>query len=191
MGLGTHKGQVALVTGSGRGLGRAIAERLADGVADVAIHDISSVVGASARYGLNALQTATAVKLSRTLWIVPVALAMAYAAGERRRPAVTNSTFGFGHEQASPPARQKVQVPWFVGLFLLASIARSSLPGVAAASPLMAHIAIAGLTLALFLIGSGLSPSTLKAVGWKAMVQGLVLWVFISGASLLVIVRWM
>lgn len=42
MGSATHKGQVALVTGSGRGLGRAIAERLAEGGADVAIHDISN-----------------------------------------------------------------------------------------------------------------------------------------------------
>ncbi|HEY2587975.1 MAG TPA: putative sulfate exporter family transporter [Tepidisphaeraceae bacterium] len=159
--------------------------------AGVAIHDISSVVGASARYGLTALQTATAVKLSRTLWIVPVALAMAYAAGARRRPAVANSTFGFRPERASTPERQKVQVPWFVGLFLLASVARSYVPGVAAVAPMTAHVAIAGLTLALFLIGAGLSASTLKAVGWKAMVQGLLLWAFISGASLLVVMRWM
>jgi uncharacterized integral membrane protein (TIGR00698 family) len=159
--------------------------------AGVAIHDISSVVGASARYGLAALQTATAVKLSRTLWIVPVALAMAYAAGARRRPTVANSQFGFGPGQASPPERRQVQVPWFIGLFLLASVARSFVPGVAAAAPMMSRVAIAGLTLTLFLIGAGLSAATLKAVGWKAMVQGLVLWVFISTASLVVIVWWM
>jgi uncharacterized membrane protein YadS len=46
--------------------------------AGVAIHDISSVIGAASRYGLTALQTATAVKLSRALWIVPVASGAAY-----------------------------------------------------------------------------------------------------------------
>ena len=43
----------------------------------VAIHDISSVVGPAVSYGLNCLQTATAVKLSQTIWIVPLPLLMA------------------------------------------------------------------------------------------------------------------
>jgi uncharacterized membrane protein YadS len=43
--------------------------------AGIAIHDISSVVAAASAYGHDALQTATVVKLSRTLWIMPVALA--------------------------------------------------------------------------------------------------------------------
>src|SRR6516165_6904497 len=88
--------------------------------AGIAIHDISSVVGASARYGLDALQTATAVKLSRALWIIPVSLAAAaiFQPREDRRQAVRNH-------------KPTVRFPWFIGFFLLASVARSFVPGMA------------------------------------------------------------
>jgi NAD(P)-dependent dehydrogenase (short-subunit alcohol dehydrogenase family) len=49
MAEGTLSGQVALVTGSGRGLGRVIVERLAELGADVAVHDLSPE--APAKYG--------------------------------------------------------------------------------------------------------------------------------------------
>ena len=152
--------------------------------AGVAIHDVSSVVGAAKGYGLDALQVATAVKLSRALWIVPLALGITLAYG--RRPQLTNATFGFDPQQATP---RKVQIPWFIGLFLLASVMRSFVPGVAAAAPALAHAATAGLTLTLFLVGTGLSVRTLKSVGWKAMLQGFLLWAFISAASLMVILH--
>ena len=143
--------------------------------AGIAIHDISSVVGASAHYGLTALQTATAVKLSRALWIIPVSLGAAIAAGRSRRPS------------AGTPG--KLQVPWFIGFFLLASVARSVVPGIAALSPAISHLATVGLTMTLFLIGAGLSRQTLSAVGWKPLVQGMILWLVISTGSLFVILR--
>jgi len=160
----------------------------------VAIHDISSVVGAASRYGLPALQTATAVKLSRALWIVPVAIAAALAF-RRQNPETTpapigglaDTTVGFDPRQTPLKAQGKIQVPWFIGLFLLASVARSYLPGVASASPALSHIAAVGLTLTLFLIGAGISQETLKMVGWKPMAQGILLWLAISAGSLLVI----
>ncbi len=139
--------------------------------AGVAIHDISSVVGAASHYGYEALQTATAVKLSRTLWIVPLALAASAAFRAPRQP----------------DAKSGSRVPWFVGLFLLASLARSFVPGTAAVAPYLARLATLGLTLTLFLIGAGISARTLKAVGWKPLLQGLVLWFAISIGSLLVI----
>src|SRR5579884_3346265 len=43
----------------------------------LAIHDTSSVVGAAAKYGAQALAVGTTVKLARALWIIPVALVTA------------------------------------------------------------------------------------------------------------------
>jgi uncharacterized integral membrane protein (TIGR00698 family) len=144
--------------------------------AGVSIHDISSVVGATAVYGLEALQRGTAVKLSRALWIVPLSLGAALA---MRR----------GRAGAAIPTRARVAVPWFIGFFLLASVVRSASSGVAAASPAIARVARAGMTLTLFLIGAGLSRKALAAVGWRPMVQGILLWLAIGGLSLLVVMH--
>ena len=153
----------------------------------MAIHDISSVVGAASHYGLNALQTATAVKLSRALWIVPVAFGAAYAFQPRQRTVARGARIALTPHRLEKP---KVAVPWFVGFFLLASVLRSYVPGVAAGRPgTLAHAATIGLTLTLFLIGAGLSAQTLRSVGWRPLLQGVVLWVFISVASLGIIMR--
>ena len=150
--------------------------------AGVAIHDISSVVGAASHYGLSALQTATAVKLSRALWIIPVAFGAAYIFCPGRGASGTP-------EDATAAEKPRVKVPWFVGFFLLASVVRSYVPGVAAVAPMLSHTATVGLTLTLFLIGAGLSARTLRQVGWRPLLQGVLLWVFISGASLGIILR--
>ena len=142
--------------------------------AGIAIHDISSVVGAASHYGLTALQTATAVKLSRALWIVPISLAAAF---------LFRRTAGPGQ------AAGKLQIPWFIGFFLLASVARTLLPGIAVLAPALSHLATVGLTLTLFLIGTGLTRAMLKAVGWQPLAQGVILWLAISGGSLWVILR--
>ncbi len=146
----------------------------------VAIHDISSVVGAASTYGTKALQIATAVKLSRALWIVPVALVVAHF----HRPAAGSPA---SSTQAPPAPARRFPVPWFIGCFILASLARTFIPGVASASPALTIAARIGLTLTLFLIGAGLSRQTLKAVGVRPMVQGIILWAFISVTSILAI----
>jgi len=142
--------------------------------AGVSIHDISSVVGAASQFGLGALETATAVKLSRALWIIPVCLVLI----KMSRPPLT-----LGYRQSS------IQIPWFIGLFLLASMLRTFVPDIAAITPKIKHLSSLGLTLTLFLIGASLSRQTLKAVGWKPMIQGAVLWVFISASSLWLILQ--
>lgn len=164
--------------------------------AGVAIHDISSVVGAASRYGLPALQTATAVKLSRALWIVPVAACAALtfrryslSSAPTKAVGVTGATVGFDPHQTPAKAQGKIQVPWFIGLFLLASLARSFVPGAAPAAPSLSHLATVGLTLTLFLIGAGISRRTLQTVGWKPLAQGILLWLAVSAGSLVVILR--
>ncbi|MBW4541768.1 MAG: putative sulfate exporter family transporter [Myxacorys chilensis ATA2-1-KO14] len=136
--------------------------------AGVAIHDISSVVGAASHFGLGALETATAVKLSRSLWIIPISL---IAIGMLRQPLTSDQ-------------RHSIQIPWFIGLFLLASMLRTFVPTLAALVPTITHFSTIGLTLTIFLIGTGLSKQALRAVGWKPMIQGVLLWVFISASSL-------
>ena len=148
--------------------------------AGVAIHDISSVVGAGMSYGPGALQTATAVKLSRSLWIVPVTLAIAFGLG-RRAPA---SAAAEGSRRAK---RFKIYVPWFIGYFLLASLVRSYVPDITLWLPAISEIARRGMILALFLVGTSLSLRALRAVGWRMMAVGLTLWIFVSVLSLLAI----
>jgi uncharacterized integral membrane protein (TIGR00698 family) len=141
--------------------------------AGVAIHDISSVVGAASHFSTDALNTATAVKLSRALWIVPVSLLFAFL-------------FRY-HKPTDRHTSHSIQVPWFIGLFLVASVIRSVSPTVADWSPVITHFSETGLKLTLFLIGAGLSTRALKAVGWQPILQGIILWIVISISSLGVI----
>ncbi|MBU6427549.1 MAG: putative sulfate exporter family transporter [Cyanobacteria bacterium REEB65] len=141
--------------------------------AGVAIHDISSVVGAAKVYGSRALSVATAVKLSRSLWIVPVALLARW--------------FYLRNKTQDPQTAKPLRKPWFILYFLLASVARTWIPAVAQAAPLLGMLASRGLTLTLYLIGSGLSLAALKRVGWRPLAQGTILWAMLGGLSLLAI----
>jgi uncharacterized integral membrane protein (TIGR00698 family) len=143
--------------------------------AAVAIHDTSSVVGAATAYGQQALQEATVLKLARALWIVPLALA---AAALARRG-------------AEPVTGRKPPLPWFIGLFVLASVVRSLVPPTAYGPlDLVARLARVGLVLTLFLIGAGLTRATLRSVGIRPMLQGVLLWAALGAASLAAVVGW-
>lgn len=133
----------------------------------IAIHDTSSVVGAASKYGEQALQIATTVKLARALWIVPVAFGTAFL---------------FKSDQT------KVKIPYFIGLFIIAMLANTYLPFLKPFSPYIVQLAKKGLTLTLFLIGSGLSLKVIRSVGVKPFLQGVLLWVAISSVSLWAIV---
>lgn len=134
----------------------------------IAIHDTSSVVGAAGKYGPEALQIATTVKLARALWIIPVSLAAA----------TLQSRTG----QSSTTGRARIKIPWFIGLFILAILFNTWLP-LPALSHLVLRASHAGLTLTLFLIGSGLSRQVLKGTGIRPLLQGIVLWTLISGVA--------
>lgn len=145
--------------------------------AAIAIHDTSSVVGASAKFGAEALATATAVKLSRALWIVPIALAAAFWMKRKRSFNTTNA-----------PAKA-VNLPYFVLFFIIASLINTFVPGASNLRVWLVPVAKTGLTLTLFLIGTGLSREMLASVGIKPMIQGIVLWIAISTASLFAIIH--
>ncbi|HLL89827.1 MAG TPA: putative sulfate exporter family transporter, partial [Tepidisphaeraceae bacterium] len=152
--------------------------------AGVAIHDVSAVVAASARYGDEAMRVATAVKLSRTLWILPVAAVAAYLCRDR-------GTTADGGGAATPARKATAAVPWFIGVFLLASAGRTLVPAIGNVAPTIATVAKAGLAMTLFLVGTSLSVQCLRTVGWRPLVQAAVLWASISGASLAaVVVMW-
>ena len=130
--------------------------------AALAIHDTSSVVGAASRYGSEALAIATTVKLARALWIVPLALATA---------AVKHS-------------KSKVQIPWFIFLFCLAALINTYGPQEPRLSQMFFQLGRLGLTVTLFLIGTGISRATLKEVGWRPLVQGVLLWILVGVSSI-------
>lgn len=133
----------------------------------IAIHDTSSVVGAASKYGAEALQIATTVKLVRALWIVPLAIATSIIF--QKRPA-------------------KIKIPYFIIYFIIAMIIGTYLPpyvptfGIIV--PYLTAAAKSGLTLTLFLIGAGSSYKMIKSVGYKPLLQGVILWIFISVVAL-------
>jgi uncharacterized integral membrane protein (TIGR00698 family) len=129
----------------------------------IAIHDTSSVVGAASRYGEEALQVATTVKLTRALWIIPLALGTAvfFKSGE-----------------------QKIKIPYFIGYYVLAMCLNTYVPAIKPFTPFIVAAAKTGLTITLFLIGAGLSRKNMRAVGLRPFIQGIVLWVVISVAAL-------
>jgi uncharacterized integral membrane protein (TIGR00698 family) len=132
--------------------------------AAIAIHDTSSVVGAGAAYGEQALEVATTIKLTRALWIIPLALVTSAVRQEGSR---------------------KIAVPWFivyfVGAMLLNTYVLNRVPSVGL---FISGLARKGLIVTMFFIGASLSRSVLRAVGVKPLLQGILLWVLISAASL-------
>jgi uncharacterized integral membrane protein (TIGR00698 family) len=141
--------------------------------AALAIHDTSSVVGAAAKYGPQALVIATTVKLARALWIVPLALVTA-AVKQKRSPKAT----------IAGALHVRIQFPWFILFFLLAALANTYLPGQHSATQLFFILGRFGLTATLFLIGTGISRATLKEVGWRPLLQGVLLWLGVGLTSL-------
>ena len=132
--------------------------------AAIAIHDTSSVVGAGAAYGEEALQVATTIKLTRALWIIPLAL-------------VTSIIFRSDGK--------KISIPWFILFFIVAMLINTYLladyPEV---GKFIAGIARKGLIITMFFIGASLSVDVIKSVGIRPLLQGILLWIIISAASL-------
>jgi uncharacterized integral membrane protein (TIGR00698 family) len=135
--------------------------------AAIAIHDTSSVVGAGAAYGEEALQVATTIKLTRALWIIPLALATSFIFKSKG---------------------QKISIPWFILFFVLAMIFNTYVLSTTEVGTMIGHyindFARKSLTITLFFIGASLSRDVLKSVGIKPLIQGVLLWIIISLSTL-------
>lgn len=133
--------------------------------AALAIHDTSSVVGATAKFGAVALAVGTTVKLARALWIVP----MSVGASLFKKTAA------------------RIQWPWFILFFCLAALSNTYIHLFQPLYPVLQHFGVIGLTVTLFLIGTGLSTKTLREVGVRPLLQGVLLWIVVAIGSLALI----
>jgi len=152
--------------------------------AGVAIHDMASVSAVAKGYHAvnapdaltsTALDQANVVKLTRVLWIIPITLAAAWWAARRDR------------QQTDATAKPKMQWPWFIGLFILASLLRTLIPALAQFSSEIKLVTSCGFQLALFLIGAAVSKAALKGMGWRALAQAIMLWLILALATALVL----
>ncbi|MES2616217.1 MAG: putative sulfate exporter family transporter [Bdellovibrionota bacterium] len=146
----------------------------------LAIHDTSSVVGATLQYGKQALEVGTTVKLARALWIIPITLILS----------LYYSKYIF-HKEAHLEDGTKAKKPWFILGFLLAAALVTWVPALKVPGFLVRNIAERVLILTLFCIGANLSRSAIKSVGIKPFVQGFMLWIITAAAVLLAIkINW-
>lgn len=134
--------------------------------AAIAIHDTSSVVGAGEAFGATALQTATLIKLTRALWIIPLALI----------------TMMFFRDKSS-----KISIPWFIFLFIIAMIINTYCYLPQEISKSIIWLAKRGLVITLFMIGASLSISSIKNVGFKPLLLAIALWIIIGISSFYVV----
>ncbi|MBR8537781.1 putative sulfate exporter family transporter [Carboxylicivirga sediminis] len=133
--------------------------------AAIAIHDTSSVVGAGAEYGEQALQIATTVKLIRALWIIPLSIVIALLNKNQNT--------------------RKVAVPWFILLFVAAIVFAWLFPDYTQSYGHLNWLGKRGMVLALLLIGSNISIRQIKQSGTKSFVLGLTLWIITGVVSLI------
>lgn len=135
----------------------------------LAIHDTSSVVATARIYGEEAMQIATTVKLGRTLWLIPMVLMVSF----------------WAHS-----AETKIRVPLFILFFIAASVAGTfiSLPGILLASTTWLSRAL--LVIALFLIGTEISRTTLRALRGRILVQALILWILVVPITMIGVLTW-
>lgn len=134
--------------------------------AAIAIHDTSSVTGAGLAYGPEALQVATLVKLTRALWIIPLALVTMWVFRDKG---------------------QKISIPWFIFLFIAAIVINSYLPIPAQFQDAARWFALKGMVVTLFLIGASLSRKMIKSVGTRPLLLAIALWIIIGVTSLIVV----
>lgn len=132
----------------------------------IAIHDTSSVVGAAAKYGDEALQIASITKMLRILWIIPVSLLLVLGIKENR---------------------ESFKVPLFIIGFLLVCFIHSLFSDFTKFYDIAYKLAKQGLVMSLFVIGSNLSLDSIKKIGRQVFLQAIILWILVCIISLVFI----
>ena len=132
--------------------------------AAVAIHDTSSVVGAAAAYGDEALTTAATLKILRILWLIPVIIVASYS--------------------MKRISANEIRIPLFVTGFIIASLIGGYLQFDGDVTSVFSLISKSLFGLALFLIGSQMSLESLKTICPRLIGMALVLWSALSLGSL-------
>lgn len=144
--------------------------------AALAIHDTSSVVGATMQYGVNALRVGTTIKLARAVWIIPLTFFLSWA---------------FRNIRKNNNSEQKVKRPWFILGFILSSclfsFLTSNYPNLVFVRDGVEWIGKKGLVITLFFIGLNINLKSIKEMGFRPAILGVVLWVFVLSLSALAI----
>lgn len=133
----------------------------------LSIHDVSSVVGAADIYGETALQLATVLKLTRTLWLIPIVL-------------VLSSIYKVEHS--------KLPIPLFILGFIAASLFSSIVN-----LPFVTSLSVIGkvlLPIALFMVGYAIKINDIQGLGPKSMIYGLSLWLISIVTGLFLAFHW-
>lgn len=132
--------------------------------AAIAIHDTTSVVGAGEAYGNQALEIATTVKLTRALWIIPMALLLGILNKSKNT--------------------SKLKLPWFILLFVMAMLAAHQFPQFELFYTKLDWLGRRGMLMALLFIGASLQLLEIKKAGFRPFLLGISLWILISTVSL-------
>jgi uncharacterized integral membrane protein (TIGR00698 family) len=136
--------------------------------AAIAIHDMSSVVGAASKYGDEALSIASITKMLRVLWIIPISLGL---------------VLGFAQN------RESFKIPTFIIGFVAASCIYSSLPNFQSLYHIFYIVSKQAMVVSLFFIGSSISIENIKKVGKKVVLQAVGLWLIICLLSLYYVIH--
>jgi uncharacterized integral membrane protein (TIGR00698 family) len=142
--------------------------------AGTAINDTSSVVATAYSWSSAAGDYAVVVKLTRTLMIIPVTLALGWLA--------KRGTFG---PEAAESKGKVASVPWF----LIAFLALSALRTIGLNQPIIvngaSNLSAFLICVALAAIGLSTDWKKIRSAGWKPLVLGMLTWAAVATSSLL------
>jgi len=146
----------------------------------LAIHDTSSVVGSTLQYGAESVEVGTTVKLARALWIIPMAMIIGFIRSRKEKDVAHVAE----KKTEKQTEKQKAKRPWFILGFLIAAALVTWIPDLVPMGHRIEAVAKKLMVLTLFLIGSSLTRETIKSVGVKPFVQGILLWIVMASCSL-------